>query len=172
MLVVLLAIEGATIPLIHQLLSVHVFVGMLLVGPIVLKLASTGYRFGRYYTGSGDYVRLGPPAMLMRVVVAPVLVVSTITLFGTGIALLVDPRRGGVLLLHKASFIVWFAAMSIHVLSYLGRLAGNVAADLTSRRVRGRGVRVAAVTLAFAAGLVTAVATYSLADPWFHGVVR
>ena len=47
-LLVLLAVEGATIPLIHQLLSVHVFVGLLLLGPVALKLGSTGYRFARY----------------------------------------------------------------------------------------------------------------------------
>ena len=46
-LLVLLAVEGATIPLIHQLLSLHVFLGVLLLGPVALKVASTGYRFGK-----------------------------------------------------------------------------------------------------------------------------
>ena len=53
-LLVLLAIEGATIPWIRPLLSVHIFVGMLLLGPVALKLATTGYRFARYYTGGPD----------------------------------------------------------------------------------------------------------------------
>jgi hypothetical protein len=43
-LIVLLAVEGATIPWTRPLLTVHVFVGMLLLGPVALKLASTGYR--------------------------------------------------------------------------------------------------------------------------------
>ena len=60
-LLVGLAVEGATIPSIRSLLSVHIFVGMLLLGPVAVKLASTGYRFARYYTGSVEYVRLGPP---------------------------------------------------------------------------------------------------------------
>ena len=83
-LLVLLAVEGATIPRINQLLSVHVFVGMLLLGPVALKLGSCGYRIVRYYTGEREYVREGPPAPLMSVFVAPVLVLSTLTLFGTG----------------------------------------------------------------------------------------
>jgi hypothetical protein len=46
-LLLLLAAEGATVLAIRQLLSVHVFLGMLLIPRAVLKLASTGYRFVR-----------------------------------------------------------------------------------------------------------------------------
>ena len=87
---------------------------MLLLGPVALKLASIGYRFARYYTGGVEYLRLGPPAPVMRFLVAPVLVVSTLTLFGSGVALLAAPHRGQILGLHKASFVVWFGAMTIH----------------------------------------------------------
>ena len=59
MLVVLLAVEGATIPLLRPLLSVHIFVGMLLLGPVALKLAATGYRFSRYYARYAEYVERG-----------------------------------------------------------------------------------------------------------------
>src|SRR6059058_2197088 len=83
-LLVLLAVEGATIPFLGSLLSVHIFVGMLLLGPVAVKLASTGYRFGRYYTRRREYVEAGPPVPVLRLVVAPVLVVSTVTLFTTG----------------------------------------------------------------------------------------
>jgi hypothetical protein len=167
-LLVLLAVEGATIPAIHQLLSVHVFVGMLLLGPVALKLAATGYRFARYYTNGAEYVRLGPPAPLMRVLVAPVLVLSTVTLFATGVTLLAVPHRGLVLGLHKASFIVWFFATSVHVLAYAIRAARHVLADLVDRRTGGTALRWIFAVLAVGAGLVTAVATYPLASPWFH----
>src|SRR5437763_14360695 len=43
-LLVLLAIEGVTILFIRSLLPVHVFVGMMLIPPIALKLASVGWR--------------------------------------------------------------------------------------------------------------------------------
>jgi hypothetical protein len=167
-LLVLLAVEGATIPGIHRLLSVHIFVGMLLLGPVALKLGSCGYRVVRYYTGEREYVREGPPATLMRVLVAPILVLSTLTLFGTGIALLAVPHRGPVLGLHKASFIVWFGATSIHVLAYTARAGRRVLADLGDGRARGRALRLIAAAVSVAGGVAIAVATYPLAHPWFH----
>jgi hypothetical protein len=163
-----LAVEGATIPSIHQLLSVHVFVGMLLLGPLALKLASTGYRFVRYYTGGVEYVRLGPPVPLMRFLVAPVLVLSTLTLFGSGVTLLIVPHRGAVLGLHKASFVVWFGAMTIHVLAYTARAARLTLADLGGRVSGGNRLRLLVAVLAIVAGIAIAVATYPLAHPWFH----
>lgn len=163
-----LAIEGATILRIQQLLSVHVFVGMLLLGPVAVKLASTGYRFARYYAGGLEYVRLGPPMPLMRFLVAPVLVLSTVTLFGTGVTLLVVPHRGLVLGLHKASFIVWFGAMTIHVLAYTARALRNMAADLNGRLPGGKWLRLTIAGLAIVAGIGIAFATYPLAHPWFH----
>ena len=47
-LLALLAAEGATIPFIGPLAGPHVFIGMLLIGPVALKLGSTGYRCARY----------------------------------------------------------------------------------------------------------------------------
>ncbi len=49
-LLVLLAVIGLTILRIHLLISVHLFVGLLLIGPVALKLGSTGYRFARHYS--------------------------------------------------------------------------------------------------------------------------
>jgi hypothetical protein len=166
-LLVLLAVEGATIPFLGSLLSVHIFVGMLLLGPVALKLASTGYRFARYYGRASEYVALGPPAPLMRVLVAPVLVLSTLTLFGTGVLLIASPHRGLVLGLHKASFVVWFGACSIHVLAYtlpaLRRLGGS--------GLGGERLRLALVAAAVGIGVAVAAGTYPLAGPWLHGAV-
>ncbi len=163
-LLVLLAVEGLTILSIRQLLSPHIVVGLLLIPPVLLKLASTGYRFVRYYAGDRDYVAKGPPHLVMRLL-APLLVVSTATLFGTGVLLLaLGPRHRDVALgLHKASFIVWFALMSVHVLVYAPRLPRLVLA-------RGRPValRLGLVAGSLAAGVVLAAGTYSLARPWLH----
>jgi hypothetical protein len=171
-LIVLLAVEGATIPMIRSLLSVHVFVGMLLLGPVGLKLGATAYRFARYYTGSRTYVRQGPPTPLMRVVVAPVLVLSTLTLFATGVLLVASPGRGAVLGLHKASFLVWFGATSIHVLAYAVRAGKWASADLGGGRIGGEWLRLAALVVALAAGIAIAVVTFPLAAPWLHGALR
>jgi hypothetical protein len=167
-LLVGLAVEGATIPMIHRFLTLHIFVGMLLLGPVALKLCSTGYRFGRYYGRGREYVKLGPPAPLMRFLIAPVLVSSTIVLFGTGVVLLAVAHRGTVLLLHKASFIVWFGAMTIHVLTYTPRAARYVLADVGRRRADGRLLRVALALLALGVGVGVALATYRLGAPWVH----
>jgi len=167
-LLVLLAVEGATIPNLHRLLSVHVFVGMLLLGPLALKLVTAGYRFARYYTGGFEYLREGPPAPLMRVLVAPVLVLSTLTLFGSGVALLAVPHRGPILGLHKASFVIWFGATSIHVLAYALRAGRRVLHDAVGDRLGGRSLRLGLALLALAVGVVLAVATLPLAHPWLH----
>ena len=166
-LLVLLAVEGATIPFLRALLSVHIFVGMLLLGPVALKLASTGYRFIRYYAGAREYVEAGPPAPLMRVLVAPVLVLSTLTLFTTGVLLIASPHRGAVLGLHKASFVVWFFACAIHVLAY----ALRTVKELAGERVGGGLLRVGFVCVMLAAGIGVAIATYPLAGPWLHGAL-
>jgi hypothetical protein len=164
-LLVLLAVEGVTILSIRQLLSLHIVVGLLLIPPVALKLASTGYRFLRYYTGDPAYTAKGPPRLAMRLL-APPLVVSTVTVLGTGVALLaLGPAHGRdlVLGLHKASFLVWFFLMSVHVLVYAARLPGAVLA-----RVGRSWTMVALVTGSLLAGAVLAGAAYSLSGPWLH----
>jgi len=159
-LLVLLAIEGATLLQIRALLTVHAFVGMLLIPVVSLKLASTGWRMLRYYRRSEEYVRMGPPPMALRAIVAPVLVVSTIILFATGTALLVLGQTAGTIVgLHKASFIVWFGAAGVHVLAHVTKLP-----RLLRARAAGAGLRVALAAGAIAAGAVLAVATLPSVD--------
>ena len=123
-LLVLLAAEGLTLFQMRSLLTVHAFIGMLLIPVVALKLASTGWRMVRYYLRNGEYVRRGPPHIALRVLVAPVIVVSTIVLFGTGVVLLAEGRHAQtVVLLHKASFVVWVGATGLHVLAHLADLA-------------------------------------------------
>jgi hypothetical protein len=54
-LLIALAVLGVTIIRIGQLLWLHLFLGLLLIGPVALKLASTGYRFARYYLATAAY---------------------------------------------------------------------------------------------------------------------
>ena len=91
---------------------------MLLIGPVPLKIGSTCYRFVRYYTGAGPYVRKGPPAPLLRLL-GPFVIATSLAVLGTGVLLAVaGPGQGPWLFLHKASFVLWFGAMAIHVLAY------------------------------------------------------
>ena len=92
-LIVLLAVIGFTIPQLRQFIWLHLFVGLLLIGPVLLKMASTGYRFVRYYTHNAEYRRKGPPEIALRLI-APIVVLSTVGVFATGIGLMiVGPTR-------------------------------------------------------------------------------
>jgi hypothetical protein len=157
-LLVLLAGEGATILRIRSLLGVHAFVGMLLLPVVALKLASTGWRMLRYYLHAEEYVRRGPPHVVLRVLVAPVVVASTALVFATGVALLaLDQTQGTLVGLHKASFVVWLGAMSLHVLTRAPTL-------FRALRLPGVAVRVAVAGSVVAAGLVLATLTLPAAD--------
>ncbi|HEY2072595.1 MAG TPA: hypothetical protein VGG88_03365 [Gaiellaceae bacterium] len=158
-LFLLLAAEGVTILFIRPLLSAHVFIGMLLIPPVALKLGSTGWRFVRYYRGAREYVAKGPPLLPMRLL-APLVVGSTLAVFATGVALLVlGPRGGIVLTLHKASFIVWIAVTGVHVVAYVWRVPRIARADWRPWIL---------VAGALAAGVALALATIDLASPWVH----
>jgi hypothetical protein len=175
-LLVLLALEGATIPLIGQLLGPHIFIGMLLVVPVALKLASTGYRFARYYTGDPTYVRKGPPPTVLRLL-GPLVVLTSLSLFATGVALLVvGPPSNTLIFLHKASFIAWFGAMAVHVLGHILEIPALAAPDWRRHGGReaalaGSGLRVAILLGSLGFGVALALATYSAAGPWLaaHG---
>jgi hypothetical protein len=171
-LFLLLAAEGVTILSIRPLLSAHMFIGMLLIPPVALKLASTGWRFARYYAGDREYVAKGPPLLPLRML-APVVVASTIAVFATGVALLIrGPGRGIVLGLHKASFVVWLVATGVHVLAYLPRVPRLAVADWRLRRPVPEGgfIRRTLVAGALVAGVVLAVATLGYTHPWVHWV--
>jgi hypothetical protein len=167
----LLAAEGVTILAKRQLLTLHFFIGMLLVGPVLLKVASTGYRFIRYYTGSVPYVKRGPPAPLMRLL-GPVVIAASAGVIGSGIALaFTGPGASLWILAHKAFFVLWFGAMAIHVLAYAPKLprllAGRSAAAGRARAVlAGAGQRWLLLTASLMAGLLLALATYQLAGRW------
>jgi hypothetical protein len=149
-LIVLLAVIGVTLLRLRTtLLSVHLFVGLLLLGPVLVKLASTGYRFVRYYTHNPRYRRKGPPPVLLRMI-APLVVLTTIVVFASGVALLLigPSSRGALLPVHKVSFIVWAVFTSVHVLGHLpevlralsgGReLRGAVLAEVWVQRALGQ----------------------------------
>ena len=126
-LILLLAVIGLTILRIQQLISIHLFVGLLLLGPVALKMASTGYRFARYYTRDPAYRRKGPPELVMRLI-APMVVVTTIAVFASGIVLLFlgPAHRGPWVSIHKVTFIVWIVFTGLHVLGHLPGLPAQL----------------------------------------------
>jgi hypothetical protein len=155
-LLVLLAIEGVTVLRVRAVLTWHVFIGMVLVPPVLLKIGSTSWRFARYYLGAPAYRRKGPPPPLLRLL-APVVVILTVVLFASGIALVLLPHslRHSLLFAHKASFVLWFGAMTIHVLGHLldtARLAPLDWARRTRRDVAGASARQWALAVSLVVG--------------------
>lgn len=172
-LLALLAALGVTIVRIGALLDVHMFLGMLLIGPIALKIGSTGYRFVRYYSGSRPYRRKGPPAIELRAL-APLVVLSTLAVFATGVALLITgpAGRGFLTELHKITFIVWVAVTALHVIGHLAELPSALVADRRRRGWEdygsGRGSRAVLLASAIAGGLILAIVTDPLFAAWTH----
>jgi hypothetical protein len=176
-LIVLLAVIGFTIPQLRQFVSVHLFVGMLLIGPVLLKMASTGYRFLRYYTGNVEYRRKGPPETALRLI-GPIVVLSTVGVFATGVVLLIlgPSHRNPWVELHKLTFIVWVVFMSLHVLLHLPAVARALGIGREGREQRagaapGTAGRWIAIAGALVAGLVLAIVLIPDFSAWTaHGV--
>lgn len=169
-LLVLLAIEGVTVLRVGSLLTLHVFVGMLLVPPVLVKMASTFWRFAKYYTGSREYREKGPPPAALRLL-GPFVALTTVIVFASGILLLVGPKawRGDMMLLHQASFVVWFACMTIHVLGHIQETAQLSTKDWARRsraRVSGSRSRRLVITTSLASGVLLAFATIPSVGTW------
>jgi hypothetical protein len=166
-------VELATIVFgLHRFLSLHVFVGLVLVPPVLLKLASTGWRFARYYTGSEPYRLKGAPQLPMRLL-APLLVAATVVLLGSGVAMgivhgqsLAVARR-----LHGPASVLWLILIGVHVLVYLKRalLSSTQEMAVSSRpRVRGARVRTYLLAAAVGAGIVLGAVTLPVQHNWLH----
>ena len=165
----LLAAEGFTIVRMRGLVSAHMFIGMVLIPPVLLKLASTGYRFVRYYTGSRAYRAIGPPLLPLRLL-APVLVATTLGIFVTGVLLLLAGHKSDTLLLiHKVSFIVWGVVFAVHFLAYTPRVVHSLRADWAAARreaVPGAGLRGLLVAAALGGGAALGLSLLPAMEAW------
>jgi hypothetical protein len=164
------AVEGVTIVEIHRLIWLHFVVGFLLIGPMLLKIGSTGYRFARYYLRSEPYRRKGPPAPLLRIL-GPLVILTSVAVLGTGVLLAVagPGGQGNWMFLHKASFVLWFGVMTLHVVVYAPRLPRLLAV----RRARpgpaaapGGTARYLALAGALAGGVLVAALAMHLSGQW------
>ncbi len=172
---------GITVPAIGQLLPYHVILGFALIPPLLIKLVSTSYRFARYYTRSPRYYAAGPPQMLLRIA-APLLIIATIALFGSGVELMLkgptalstQTWRG----IHQASFVIWFALAAVHIVSYFPKALYQGGRDLGLRRlgmihfsaarVAGSGGRILVAVAVVLFGVLLAALGYHTIAPWQH----
>jgi hypothetical protein len=93
-----------------------------------------------------------------------------LTLFATGVALIVVGHGGGELrTLHTLSFIAWGVLMIVHVLAYLTRVLRLGPADWrrnSDEVVAGTRSRRALLGGALLAGIIVALATYPAQRAW------
>jgi hypothetical protein len=173
-LTVLLLAEGVTILRIGGLLTEHMFIGLVLIPPLLVKLGSTGYRAARFYAGSRTYREKGPPRLPLRLL-APVFVLSTVLVFVSGVwMLLLGHSPDQVLLVHQTSFYVAGVLLAVHVLAYAPRalraLRGEWGAGFARRRpVPGAGLRGLLVASGLGAGVALALSMLSLITGWGGG---
>ncbi len=171
LLLVPILVELATIFLgVHTFMSLHVFIGLALIPPVLLKLGSTAWRFARYYTRSRPYVAHGPPQLAMRLL-APLLVAATVILFSSGVAMgilhghaLEIARR-----LHGPASVIWLVLIGVHVLVYLKRAVTVGSGDVrsvTRPGVRGAAWRSYALAATLILGLVAGAATVPSQHRW------
>ena len=160
-LVVAFSAVGVTLLDTRGLIDWHAGLGIAAAVIVVAKLASTGYRFARYYSRNGRYVASGPPQPVMRAL-APLLVLATAAVIGTGVVALYQPDtiwKG----LHKLSFFGWIALAAAHVLVYFWRLPRVIAAP------RGRSPRLAAAPAVSLGIFVVTLVAGAVVAVWFVG---
>lgn len=190
-LLVLIAVELVTLLDVHGLLSWHVVVGVLLTAVAALKIASTGWRIVRYYTGNQPYRTAGPPPLLLRIL-GPLVIAGTLAVLISGLWLIaVGPTSSrqpmvtvlGLqldwLTIHKASFLVFAVVVGVHTLARLVP-AFNLGTGRSRReggvgRLGGWGPRLAIVTATLVAGALAAALILPAASGWqgerdFHGL--
>jgi hypothetical protein len=157
-LLVLLAVLGLTIARIGQLIWLHMFLGLLLTGPVALKMASTGYRFVLYYGGDPSYRRKGPPESWLRLI-APIIVFTTVGVFVTGVWLLIigPVHREPVAEIHKIFFIVWVVFTALHVLGHLPGMPEQLRAGRTLGTESGQTGRAIVLAGVIVGGIVLAL---------------
>ena len=107
--------------------------------------------------------------MVLRLL-GPVVVVLTIAVFGTGVvAIRVGPSSRWILTAHKASFILWFGAMTVHVLGHILETPALALADWrrsTRREARGSLARIAVLFATIAVGLALAGSSLGWIGAW------
>jgi hypothetical protein len=179
-LLVLFLAEGVTVLDVHGLITWHLVIGVLLVPPALLKTATTGWRIVRYYLGDRAYRQAGPPPTLLRLL-GPLVILSTLAVLGSGVALVVvgptnsrevlatlAGHRIDAITIHQASFLIWAAATGLHILGRLVPALRLTVLRASERHVPGPWRRGAVLVVTGVAAALAAVLVLQGAGAWQH----
>ncbi len=165
-LLLLFAIQLGTVVIsVKTHLTLHVVVGLLLVPPLLVKIAAVSWRFIRYYRHDAAYLRKGPPAPLLRVL-GPLLLLTTLVLFVSGFVLLLAPSafggpHGVMFHVHDLSFYLWLLLLLAHLAGHARDFRSLAFRDWgrrTRAAVPGSMLRQSVVLASLAVGLALALA--------------
>ena len=153
-----------------RLIFIHIFLGTLLAGPLVVKLSSVGYRFLGYYTKSPAFVTKGPPNPWMRLL-APFFVVDTLLLFMSGLALAISgsPNNRLLFLLHAGTAALWIPMLAVHVYFHIRQVPRAIWRDWIAPSpdaMVGRRKRLRINILALIVGALAGLIMVGVASPW------
>ncbi|MCL5115894.1 MAG: hypothetical protein M1272_01950 [Firmicutes bacterium] len=173
----LFVIEMVVTANLHKLILVHIFIGTLLAGPLVVKLASVGYRFFSYYAKSSPaFVAKGPPNIWLRLL-APFLILLTLMLFLSGLVLAVEgpPPNRLVFLVHAGSAALWIPLIVVHVYAHLRQVPRALQQEWSrhsKQKLSDRIKRLRITVIALIVGAIAAIALVPVSAPWIHGPLQ
>ena len=171
-ILILLTAELVTVLLgAASVLSLHVAIGLIIVPPVLAKLASTTWRIVNYYLGAVAYKDCGPPSTLARVL-GPILSLAIVLVLISGIALILGPSslHRTALMVHKVTFYLALVLIVWHLALHLTQALRLAARDWVDRQgpalaVRARWIFVIASALR---GVLLALALAGHAEPYLH----
>lgn len=181
-LLVLIAAEIVTLINVVGLITWHIVIGVLLVPTALFKTATTGWRIVRYYAGNAEYKAAGPPPTLLRLL-GPLVVIFTLALLGSGLALIAlgrasDQRALLVVLgqpisavtIHQAAFIGWGVVTGIHLLARLVPALALAVGRRSPIAIPGVALRAGTLSLLVVTAAVTAALVLNVSGSWTsHG---
>jgi hypothetical protein len=154
-----------------SVLSLHVAIGLILVPPVLVKLASTTWRMVNYYLGAAAYVHRGPPPAPARVL-GPILSLAIVLVLISGIVLLLGPSslHRTALQVHKVAFYLALLLIVAHLAMHLTKAIRLTARDWLNRRgatllTRARWTAIIGSVLI---GALLALTLAGHAEPYLH----
>ena len=113
-------------------------------------------------------MRKGPPHPILRVL-GPFVSLLTVIVLASGVVLLVQKHHDPWFTIHKASFILWFAAMTVHVLGHIVETVRTAPLDYTRvAPLRRAGVRRSVLGAAIVLGIAGGVLIQSSVHSYHH----
>jgi hypothetical protein len=167
----LILVEVVTVILgVKSVITVHVVIGLILLGPALLKLASVTYRMASYYRGVGGYQRRGRPTVGRRLL-GGALAVLFVLLMASGLVLIAGPNaaHSPARAIHVVTAYLVVLLLAVHLAIHFVPALRLTSADMRPRTaVPGARLRWLALMASLAAGGVLALSLGGQGSTYLH----